>query len=122
MKKPKPSKKKSPIKKVPTGVDFGKRFQAARLAHGSSQRDVALRMNSNVTTISRYEISSVQPSVSMAAAMAQAVEASLDQLCGLAEADTPLVVIARKASAVLTQERQQALISVIEGLIGPASR
>lgn len=54
----------------------------------------------------------------MAAAMAQAVDASLDQLCGLAEADTPLVVVARKAAAVLNQEQQRALAVVIEGLMG----
>ena len=96
-----------------TGSDFGRKLQEARGKSGLSQRDVAQRLDTNVTTVSRYEIGAVLPSVAMAAQLAKAVDASLDQLTGLAEADTELVRLARRLSAQLTEEQQVQLCGVL---------
>lgn len=49
------------------------------------------------------------PNVAMAAQIAQAVGVPLDQLAGLAEADTELVVLARKLGALLSGAHREAL-------------
>ncbi|MGB3869990.1 MAG: hypothetical protein WBG34_15380 [Flavobacteriales bacterium] len=49
----------------------------------------------------------------MAAQLAKAVDASLDQLTGLAEADTELVRLARRLSAQLTEVQQVQLCGVL---------
>ena len=49
------------------------------------------------------------PNVAMAAQLAQAVGVPLDQLAGLAEADTQIVVLARKLAAVLSGPHREAL-------------
>ena len=99
--------------------DFGKKLQAARLKAGLSQREVAERVGITVTTVSRYEITSVLPSVAMAAQLAQAVGVSLDQLTGSAKPDTELVRMARKLSDQLTQAQQEPLCAVLAMLLGP---
>lgn len=98
--------------------DFGKKLQAARLKAGLSQREVAERVGITVTTVSRYEITSVLPSVAMAAQLAQAVGVSLDQLTGAAMPDTELVRMARKLSDQLTQAQQEQVCAVLGMVLG----
>lgn len=113
MPKAKPSKPKKNIPAPRNPEDFGKRLQEARATRGLSQRDLALRVHSNVTTLSRYESAGVLPSIAMAAQLAQALEISLDQLAGLAEPDTQLVALARRLSTALTPEQQAQLCAVL---------
>ena len=55
----------------------------------------------------------------MAAQLAQAVGVSLDQLVGLAKADTELVRMARKLSDQLPEARQEPVCTVLGMLLGP---
>ena len=89
------------FKRVPRLEDFGQGLQEARLKSGLPQRDVAQRLDTNVTTVSRYGIGAVLPSVAMAAQLAKAVDASLVRLTGSAEADPGLVRLARRLCGVL---------------------
>lgn len=59
----------------------------------------------------------VLPSVAMAAQLAQAVGVPLDQLAGLAEADTELVVLARKLGAALSGAHREALEGHLNALL-----
>lgn len=55
----------------------------------------------------------------MAAQLAQAVGVSLDQLTGLAKADTELVRMARKLSDQLPEAQQEPVCTVLGMLLGP---
>lgn len=79
--------------------------------------EVATRLHSNVTTISRYESTGVLPSVAMAAQLAQVVGASLDHLAGLAEAEHELVELARKLASALSEAQREALAAHLRGAL-----
>lgn len=117
MAKRKQGKAKAAPKPSAEGSEFGKKLQAARLRADLSQREVAERVGITVTTVSRYEITPVLPSVAMAAQLAQAVGVPLDQLAGFAEADTELVVLARKLGAALSGAHREALEGHLNALL-----
>ncbi len=122
MKKRKQGKTKPAPKASAEVSEFGKKLQAARLKADLSQREVAQRVGITVTTVSRYEITSVLPNVVMAAQLAHAVGVSLDQLTGLAEADTELVELARKLAGALAPEQQKAVGAQLRLLLELAGR
>ncbi|SDL83933.1 helix-turn-helix domain-containing protein [Pedobacter antarcticus] len=61
---------------------FGKRLIEVRKAKKLSQDDVAKKLELHGAVIGRYERDEVKPSIEMAAAIADALEVSLDYLVG----------------------------------------
>lgn len=64
--------------------DLGPRLRQARIARGLSLRGVAHAVGVSPSLISQVEVGKVQPSVSTLLALANHLEASLDDLMGLA--------------------------------------
>lgn len=65
---------------------------------------------------------SVLPSVAMAAQLAQAVGASLDQLAGLVGPDHQLVELARKLATVLNEQHREALADHLRMMLELAAK
>lgn len=61
---------------------FGKRLTEVRKMKKFSQDDVAKKLGTQGAVIGRYERDEVKPSIEMAAAIAEALEVSLDYLVG----------------------------------------
>ena len=61
---------------------FGKRLTEVRKTKKLSQDDVAKKLGVQGAVIGRYERDEVKPSIEMAAAIAEALEVSLDYLVG----------------------------------------
>src|SRR5882757_7303177 len=61
---------------------FGKRLTEVRKMKKLSQDDVARKLGVQGAVIDRYERDEVKPSIEMAAAIAEALEVSLDYLVG----------------------------------------
>jgi transcriptional regulator with XRE-family HTH domain len=61
---------------------FGKRLTEVRKMKRLSQDDVAKKLGAQGAVIGRYERDEVKPSIEMAAAIAEALEVSLDYLVG----------------------------------------
>jgi transcriptional regulator with XRE-family HTH domain len=61
---------------------FGKRLTEVRKMKKLSQDDVAKKLGAQGAVIGRYERDEVKPSIEMAAAIAEALEVSLDYLVG----------------------------------------
>ena len=61
---------------------FSKRLKETRQSSGMSQADLAERANVTSATISAYESTGKSPSVNIAMRIAQALDVSLDWLCG----------------------------------------
>ena len=63
-------------------ITFGKRLTEVRKAKKLSQDDLAKKLEVHGAVIGRYERDEVKPSIEMAAAIAEALEVSLDYLVG----------------------------------------
>lgn len=61
---------------------FGKRLTEVRKVQKLSQDDLAKKLEAHGAVIGRYERDEVKPSIEMAAAIAEALEVSLDYLVG----------------------------------------
>jgi transcriptional regulator with XRE-family HTH domain len=61
---------------------FGKRLSEVRKSKKMSQDDLAKKLDVHGAVIGRYERDEVKPSIEMAAAIAEALEVSLDYLVG----------------------------------------
>jgi transcriptional regulator with XRE-family HTH domain len=61
---------------------FGKRLTEVRKMKKLSQDDVAKKLGAQGAVIGRYERDEVKPSIEMAAAIAEALEVSLDYMVG----------------------------------------
>jgi transcriptional regulator with XRE-family HTH domain len=61
---------------------FGKRLTEVRKLKKLSQDDLAQKLDAHGAVIGRYERDEVKPSIEMAAAIAEALEVSLDYLVG----------------------------------------
>jgi transcriptional regulator with XRE-family HTH domain len=61
---------------------FGKRLTEVRKLKKLSQDDLAKKLEAHGAVIGRYERDEVKPSIEMAAAIAEALEVSLDYLVG----------------------------------------
>lgn len=61
---------------------FGKRLTEVRKMKKLSQDDLAKKLGAQGAVIGRYERDEVKPSIEMAAAIAEALEVSLDYLVG----------------------------------------
>jgi transcriptional regulator with XRE-family HTH domain len=61
---------------------FGKRLTEVRKVKKLSQDDLAKKLEAHGAVIGRYERDEVKPSIEMAAAIAEALEVSLDYLVG----------------------------------------
>jgi transcriptional regulator with XRE-family HTH domain len=61
---------------------FGKRLSEVRKTKKMSQDELAKNLNVHGAVIGRYERDEVKPSIEMAAAIAEALEVSLDYLVG----------------------------------------
>jgi len=61
---------------------FGKRLTEVRKLKKLSQDDLAKKLGAQGAVIGRYERDEVKPSIEMAAAIAEALEVSLDYLVG----------------------------------------
>lgn len=61
---------------------FGKRITEVRKVKKLSQDDLAKKLEAHGAVIGRYERDEVKPSIEMAAAIAEALEVSLDYLVG----------------------------------------
>jgi transcriptional regulator with XRE-family HTH domain len=61
---------------------FGKRLTEVRKSKKMSQDELAKKLDAHGAVIGRYERDEVKPSIEMAAAIAEALEVSLDYLVG----------------------------------------
>jgi len=66
-------------------IEFGKRLAEYRKEKKIQQKDLAEKVNINVTLLSKYEKGDVQPSIEVATKLAEGAGVSLDYLTGLAD-------------------------------------
>ena len=87
---------------------FGLNMKQKREEKGLSQIDLAKQMCIANNSITRYEAGKVTPNVLLAKDIAQALDCSLDELCGLdsTDADTELIALANKASLLPTDKKR----------------
>lgn len=61
-------------------MTFGEKITRLRKEKGWSQKDLAVKINTNQAVVARYEKNAIKPSVEVAKKIADAFEASLDYL------------------------------------------
>lgn len=70
---------------LPFSQAFGERLKQARLDHHLSQSALAHQLGIGRSTLVEYESGATVPSLTVAVRLAQALEVSLDWLCGLGQ-------------------------------------
>ena len=68
---------------LPFPQAFGERLKQARLAHQLSQSALASQLAIGRSSLVEYESGATLPSLTVAMRLAEALEVSLDWLCGL---------------------------------------
>lgn len=98
---------------------FAKQFKNLIDGHGLTQREVAVRMNTTETTISRYVAGVRTPNIETAVELARVLGVSMDTLVGIeppaAERRAPDLNILESCYKRATTEQREAVWSVLKG-------
>ena len=100
---------------------FDERLVLARKKRKVSQEELAKRLGVHAPIIGRYERGEVKPSVEVAAKIAEALEVSLDYLCGISDIELDKQLIHQiNALQTLEAEEQEHILKTLQSLIRDA--
>ena len=102
-------------------IAFGKRLIEVRKAKKLSQDELAKRLELHGAVIGRYERDEVKPSIEMAAALADALEISLDYLVGNTDLLLDKNIMKRVQDIqLLTSEEKSHLFALMDAFLRDA--
>ena len=115
--------RRSPQTPASEDARIGARLKAARLARGLEQKALAAQLGMDQSVLSRYERGVLRLPSSLLAQLARALKISTDEILGLKDVKTGVVVRDRRflkrlpAIDALPERQKDALLTTIDGLL-----